>query len=65
MAFEGELAIVIGRRCSAVPVEEAPDYVFGYTCANDVTVGEIIGRDPTFPSGCAPRASTPSARSAR
>ena len=49
VAFEGELAIVIGRRCTAVPVEEAQDYVFGYTCANDVTVGEIIGRDPTFP----------------
>ena len=49
VAFEGELAIVIGRRCSAVPVEDASDYVFGYTCANDVTVGEIIARDPTFP----------------
>lgn len=49
VAFEGELAIVIGRTCSAVSVEEAPHHVFGYTCANDVTVSEIIGRDPTFP----------------
>ncbi len=49
VAFEGELAIVIGRSCSGVPVEAAPDYIFGYTCANDVTVGDIINRDPTFP----------------
>ncbi|TWI61185.1 2-keto-4-pentenoate hydratase/2-oxohepta-3-ene-1,7-dioic acid hydratase in catechol pathway [Pseudoduganella lurida] len=49
VAFEGELAIVIGRRCSGVSVESAPDHIFGYTCANDVTVNEIIGRDPTFP----------------
>jgi 2-keto-4-pentenoate hydratase/2-oxohepta-3-ene-1,7-dioic acid hydratase in catechol pathway len=49
VAFEGELGIVIGRHCKDVPVAEAPDYVFGFTCANDVTVPEIIGRDPTFP----------------
>jgi 2-keto-4-pentenoate hydratase/2-oxohepta-3-ene-1,7-dioic acid hydratase in catechol pathway len=49
VAFEGELAIVIGRSCSGVSVADAPDHVFGYTCANDVTVSEIIGRDPTFP----------------
>jgi 2-keto-4-pentenoate hydratase/2-oxohepta-3-ene-1,7-dioic acid hydratase in catechol pathway len=48
VTFEGELAIVIGKRCSAVAVEEARDYVFGYTCANDVTVADIIQRDPTF-----------------
>lgn len=49
VAFEGELAIVIGSTCSGVTVESAPDHIFGYTCANDVTVGEIIQRDPTFP----------------
>lgn len=49
VAFEGELAIVIGTRCSGVPVESAADCIFGYTCANDVTVSEIIQRDPTFP----------------
>ena len=49
VAFEGELAIVIGATCSGVSEESATDYIFGYTCANDVTVGEIIGRDPTFP----------------
>ena len=49
VAFEGELAIVIGATCSGVPVAQAGDCIFGYTCANDVTVGAIIGRDPTFP----------------
>jgi len=49
VAFEGELAIVIGATCSGVSVDNALDHVFGYTCANDVTVGDIIARDPTFP----------------
>ena len=49
VVFEGELAIVIGRSCSQVAVEDAPDYIFGFTCANDVTVADIITRDPTFP----------------
>jgi 2-keto-4-pentenoate hydratase/2-oxohepta-3-ene-1,7-dioic acid hydratase in catechol pathway len=49
VAFEGELAVVIGKTCSGVDAASAPEYVFGYTCANDVTVNEIIGRDPTFP----------------
>ena len=52
VVFEGELAIVIGRTCFDVSEEAAPDYVFGLTCANDVTVSEIIGRDPAFPQWC-------------
>jgi 2-keto-4-pentenoate hydratase/2-oxohepta-3-ene-1,7-dioic acid hydratase in catechol pathway len=35
--FEGELAVVIGRLCSEVPVERAFEVVLGYTCGNDVT----------------------------
>ena len=35
--YEGELAVVIGRLCRDVPAASAPDVVFGYTCANDVT----------------------------
>jgi 2-keto-4-pentenoate hydratase/2-oxohepta-3-ene-1,7-dioic acid hydratase in catechol pathway len=34
---EGELVAVIGRTCRNVPPEEAPGYVFGYTCGNDVS----------------------------
>jgi 2-keto-4-pentenoate hydratase/2-oxohepta-3-ene-1,7-dioic acid hydratase in catechol pathway len=48
VAFEGELGIVIGKRCTAVSEDEAMNYVFGYTCANDVTVADILYRDPSF-----------------
>ena len=33
--YEGEIAVVIGERCSGVSVEDAPRYVRGYTVAND------------------------------
>ena len=36
---EGELAVVIGRRCIAVDEADALAYVRGYTCANDVKIG--------------------------
>ena len=35
---EAELGVVIGRTASNVPVDEALDHVFGYTCLVDVTV---------------------------
>ena len=35
--YEGELAVVIGRRCKNVGVAEALSAVLGYTCANDVS----------------------------
>lgn len=47
--FEGELAIVIGRRARAVPVADAAAHIFGYTCADDVTAIELLQRDPSFP----------------
>jgi 2-keto-4-pentenoate hydratase/2-oxohepta-3-ene-1,7-dioic acid hydratase in catechol pathway len=34
---EGELVAVIGRVCRNVSPEQALDYVFGYTCGNDVS----------------------------
>ena len=48
VVYEGELGVVIGKRCTAVSESEAPGFIFGYTCINDVTAGEIITRDPTF-----------------
>ena len=42
---EAELAVVIGRRCSAVSEAEAMDYVRGYTCANDVTARDLQEAD--------------------
>jgi 2-keto-4-pentenoate hydratase/2-oxohepta-3-ene-1,7-dioic acid hydratase in catechol pathway len=49
VAYEGELAIVIGKTARAVSVEAALSHVFGYCCANDVTAMELIARDPSFP----------------
>ena len=46
--YEGELGIVIGKRCRAVSETEAPAHIFGYTCINDVTAAELINRDATF-----------------
>src|SRR5574341_2330193 len=34
---EGEMVAVIGRRCRRVSADRALDYVFGYTCGNDVS----------------------------
>ncbi|MEY9846233.1 fumarylacetoacetate hydrolase family protein [Streptacidiphilus sp. MAP5-3] len=39
--FEGELAVVIGRRCKDVPAEAYRDVVYGYTCADDVTAWDV------------------------
>ena len=39
---EGELALVMGRRCSQLSDTDDPlPYVFGYTCLNDVTARDI------------------------
>ena len=48
VVFEGELGIVIGKRCRAVSEADAVDHVFGYTCINDVTAVELISKDATF-----------------
>lgn len=48
VVFEGELGIVIGKTATAVAESEALHHVFGYTCANDVTVADILNRDASF-----------------
>lgn len=39
--WEGELAVVIGKRARNVSEEDAYDYVFGYTIANDVSARDL------------------------
>ena len=39
--YEAELAVVIGRPARRVAESEALDYVFGYTCLNDVSARDI------------------------
>ncbi|HOQ21330.1 fumarylacetoacetate hydrolase family protein [Microbacterium paulum] len=43
--YEGELAAVIGRVAKNVSVEDALDYVFGYTIGNDVTARDLQKTD--------------------
>lgn len=43
--YEGELAIVIGRRARHVPKEEWASVVFGYAAALDVTARELQKKD--------------------
>ena len=49
VAFEGELAVVIGRTARKLLREEAAQCIFGYCCANDVTAIELLHRDSSFP----------------
>tara|TARA_B100000886_G_scaffold314177_1_gene251295 strand:+ start:433 stop:1182 length:750 start_codon:yes stop_codon:yes gene_type:complete len=42
---EVELAIVIGKQGSNIPIENAESYIFGYTIGNDVTMSNILNRD--------------------
>jgi len=42
---EAELGVVIGKRCRAVSREDALAYVFGFTCANDVTARDLQRKD--------------------
>ena len=46
--FEAELGIVIGSQCREVSVSEAEEYVFGYTCVNDVTAVEFLFENKAF-----------------
>jgi len=49
--YEGELAIVIGRRCKNVSVEEARQCIFGYTVFNDVSARDIQFKDRQWTRG--------------
>ena len=42
--FEGELAVVIGKRAKDVPPKDALDYVAGYTICNDVSARDYQQR---------------------
>ncbi len=52
IAFEGELGIVIGRRCKDASPAEAADCIVGYTCVNDVTAAEVLNENADFAQWC-------------
>jgi 2-keto-4-pentenoate hydratase/2-oxohepta-3-ene-1,7-dioic acid hydratase in catechol pathway len=52
IAYEGELGIVIRKRCKNVAETEAESYIFGYTCVNDVTATDVLNETPDFAQWC-------------
>ncbi len=49
--YEGELAVIIGKRCKAVPEQEALHYVAGYSIMNDVTARDIQAQTSQWTAG--------------
>lgn len=39
--YEAELVVVMGRKCKDVSAEEALEYVFGYTCGDDLSTRDL------------------------
>lgn len=50
VCHESELAIVIGRTARNVDVETARSCIFGYSCINDVSAGELTNMPAYFAS---------------
>lgn len=44
--YEGELGLVIGRRCRHVPKERGLEVIAGYVVVNDLTVRDWVGLTP-------------------
>ncbi len=51
VSYEGELGVVIGRRARHVKAEDAHEYIFGYTCVNDVTARDLQKKDGQWTRG--------------
>jgi len=49
--YEGELAVIIGRRGKNIPLEMVYDYVFGYCCANDISARDLQRRHKSIFKG--------------
>ncbi len=49
--YEGELGIVVGKRCRHVPRDRAAEVIAGYTIVNDVSVRDWQLRTPTWTMG--------------
>jgi len=48
---EAELVIVIGKNCRNVTIDNAPEVIYGYTIANDVTARDIQFSDGQWTRG--------------
>ncbi len=43
--YEGELAVIIGKRCKNIARKDASSVIMGYTCFNDVTARDLQKKD--------------------
>ena len=48
--LEGELVVVVGRRARRIRPDEAPRYILGYSCGNDVSARDVQKRDRMWPA---------------
>ncbi|MHB8421913.1 MAG: fumarylacetoacetate hydrolase family protein [Leptospirales bacterium] len=46
--FEGEIALVVGRKASRIPIREVRHYLYGITVANDVTARDLQRKDVQY-----------------
>ncbi|ADY73728.1 Ureidoglycolate lyase [Desulfurobacterium thermolithotrophum DSM 11699] len=46
--YEGELAVIIGRKCRKVTPKDVPNYILGYSCFNDVTARDLQQKDVQY-----------------
>jgi len=46
--WEGELAVVIGKRCKNISEADAPQYIYGYSIANDVSARDLQDKEPQW-----------------
>ena len=49
--YEGELAIVVGKKAKDIPESEASKYIFGYTILNDVSARDFQFKDKQWTRG--------------
>jgi len=45
MDYEGELGVVIGKKCKDISAKDVDQYILGYTCFNDVTARDLQQKD--------------------
>ncbi|MDP9290414.1 MAG: fumarylacetoacetate hydrolase family protein [Thermoproteota archaeon] len=46
--YEGELALVIGKKCRKVTLKDALDYVAGYFIMNDISARDVQFTDKQY-----------------
>jgi 2-keto-4-pentenoate hydratase/2-oxohepta-3-ene-1,7-dioic acid hydratase in catechol pathway len=45
---EGELGVIIGKKCRFVPGEKVRDVIFGYTTTLDLTALDVLRKNPRY-----------------